>query len=125
MAQVLTAIECPDFPARGIPLRDLLAAWEVARAAHATCRAAVTAWADAWRECARNEEAKGGKHREQRPDRRPLRRYRHLCIHRADSNMAVPACASVREVSVLDTTRHPELATCPMCKQAEAQIERE
>ena len=59
------------------------------------------------------------------PGVRPLRRYRHLFIHRADSNMATPACASVREVSVLDTTRDPELVTCPMCKQLEPQREGE
>ena len=49
------AVECPTFPSRGIHLRDLLAAWETARAAHTTCRAAVTAWANAYRECAMNE----------------------------------------------------------------------
>ena len=51
------------------------------------------------------------------PGVRPLRRYRHLFIHRADSNMASPACASELKVSVLDSTRDPELVTCPMCKQ--------
>lgn len=45
------AVECPGFPARGSTLRELLRAWEQARAVHAECHAALGAWEIAHRNC--------------------------------------------------------------------------
>lgn len=50
------AVACPDFPARPATLRDLLSAWADARAAHATCRAALRAWRETHETCLQDSE---------------------------------------------------------------------
>lgn len=45
------AVECPPWPDRGDTLRDLLLAWATAQAVHAECRAALSTWEIAHRDC--------------------------------------------------------------------------
>ena len=47
-------VTCPPMPDKGTTLREMLEAWETAKARHAQGAAAITAWQTSWKGCAKH-----------------------------------------------------------------------